>query len=83
MLILSFPELDRHQIFIYFKKIVAAQLKLNTTTGIRDRPTIKEAAILIASIVNNPYKTPSMIPFMAGTPCFRDKTSMDRQPYIR
>ncbi len=48
------------------QKIVAAQLKLKQLRD-KKRPTIKEAANLIASIAYNNIRQPSMIPFMAGT----------------
>jgi proteasome beta subunit len=48
------------------QKLTAAQLKIKK---LRDkvRPSIKEAANLIAMIAYNNIRQPSMIPFMAGT----------------
>lgn len=48
------------------RKIIAAQLKLKQLKD-RKRPSVKEAANLIASFAYNNIRQPSMIPFMAGT----------------
>ena len=48
------------------RKIAGAQLRLKQLKD-RRRPTIKEAANLIATIAYNNIRQPSMIPFMAGT----------------
>ncbi len=48
------------------QKITAAQLKLKELKD-KKRPTVKEAANLIATVAYNNIRQPSMIPFMAGT----------------
>jgi proteasome beta subunit len=48
------------------RKIIAAQLKLKELKD-KKRPSVKEAANLIASFSYNNIRQPSMIPFMAGT----------------
>jgi proteasome beta subunit len=48
------------------RKIVAAQLKLKQLRD-KKRPSIKEAANLVATIAYNNIRQPSMLPFMAGT----------------
>ncbi len=48
------------------RKIASAQLKLKELKD-KKRPSVKEAANLIATIAYNNIRQPSMIPFMAGT----------------
>ena len=48
------------------RKVIGAQLKLKELKD-RKRPSVKEAANLIASFAYNNIRHPSMIPFMAGT----------------
>ena len=48
------------------KKLVAAELKLKELKS-RQRPTVKEAANLIAMLAYRNIRTPTMIPFIAGT----------------
>ncbi len=48
------------------RKVAGAQLKLKELRD-KKRPSIKEAANLIATIAYNNIRQPSMIPFMAGT----------------
>ena len=51
---------------VMLRKITAAQLKLKELKD-KKRPSVKEAANLIATIAYNNIRQPSMIPFMAGT----------------
>lgn len=48
------------------KKIVAAELRLKELKS-KQRPTVKEAANLISTIAYRSIRTPTMIPFIAGT----------------
>ena len=48
------------------KKLLAAELRLKELRD-KKRPTIKEAANLIAMIAYRSIRQPSMIPFIAGT----------------
>ncbi|MBP7708425.1 proteasome subunit beta [Candidatus Pacearchaeota archaeon] len=48
------------------QKIIGAQLKLKQLKD-KKRPTVKEAANLIANFAYSNIRQPSMIPFMAGT----------------
>jgi len=48
------------------KKIVAAELRLKELRS-KQRPTVREAANLVAMIAYRNIRTPAMIPFIAGT----------------